>query len=209
VNVLDTASLQSIVARAHTLVAAVPDPEIPVISIEDLGILRGVKAVPHGQGFVIEVTVTPTYSGCPAMDQIRDDILAELDAHDIPARVRTQLAPAWTTDWLSAAGAAKLKAYGIAPPGGRAVQLSQPVALVRAAKTLQTSSTDALISVALNAMDTGTTVQNDSKNASLNIPCPRCDSVDTVSVSFFGSTACKSQYRCLNCKEPFDHFKPY
>jgi ring-1,2-phenylacetyl-CoA epoxidase subunit PaaD len=197
--------LDAIARRAHTLVADVPDPEIPVISIAELGILRSVQAVPHGKGHVIEVTITPTYSGCPAMDQIRDDILAELDAHEIPGRVRTQLAPAWTTDWMSDSAKAKLKAFGIAPPGAMSADSARTLALVR-----QPIATD---SIATTPANTATSAVNAFKN-SLNeppqpVPCPRCDSIDTVQVSLFGSTACKSQLRCLHCKEPFDHFKPH
>ncbi len=179
--------LASIVARARTLAASVPDPEIPVVNIEDLGILRDVRAVPHGAGWVVEVVITPTYSGCPAMDAIKDDILAELDAHEIPARVRTQLAPAWTSDWIGPAAQEKLRQYGIAPPSGEAAM-------------------NAVKLVALHVVNARTEGQDDAENS---IPCPQCTSEDTVEVNFFGSTACKAQYRCLNCKEPFDYFKVY
>lgn len=97
-------------------IEAVPDPELPVLSIADLGILRGI-GVEDGR---VVVTITPTYSGCPAMDAIRDDVLAACTAAGVPdAKVRTVLAPAWTTDWLTAEGARKLAEYGIAPPGPR------------------------------------------------------------------------------------------
>ncbi|NJD24493.1 MAG: phenylacetate-CoA oxygenase subunit PaaJ [Betaproteobacteria bacterium] len=88
------------------------DPEIPVISLRDLGILRDVHQGPDG----LEVVITPTYSGCPAMGQIEDDVRSTLKKAGISARVVTQLAPAWTTDWMSDAGKEKLRAYGIAPP---------------------------------------------------------------------------------------------
>ncbi len=201
-----TDELARITARARVLAAAIPDPEIPVINIEELGVLRDVQAVPFGAGFVIEVTITPTYSACPAIEQIKDDILAELDDHDIPARVRTVLTPAWTTDWLTQVAKDKLKAYGIAPPGHVTGTGASPIALLRRPPDEQASSTDALISVATNAIDSVTKGSFASVNVIL---CPRCDSPDTVEVSFFGSTACKSQLRCLNCREPFDHFKPY
>jgi len=98
-------------------VGAVPDPEIPVLTIADLGILRDVEVT---DGRLI-VTITPTYSGCPAMDVITDDVRAVLAAHGHPdAVVRTVLAPAWTTDWMTSSGKAKLAEYGIAPPSGRA-----------------------------------------------------------------------------------------
>ncbi|MFC4108913.1 1,2-phenylacetyl-CoA epoxidase subunit PaaD [Micromonospora zhanjiangensis] len=101
---------------ARDAVAAVVDPEIRVVTIEDLGILRGVAADPATGR--ITVTITPTYSGCPAMDVIRADIRAALAAAGHPdAEVRTVFAPAWSTDWISAAGRAKLAEAGIAPPG--------------------------------------------------------------------------------------------
>jgi ring-1,2-phenylacetyl-CoA epoxidase subunit PaaD len=124
---------------ARALAGRVADPEIPVLTIEDLGILRDVVVDDDGN---VEVTVTPTYTGCPAMDMIRDEVTRTLREHGYgEVRVRTVLAPAWTTDWLSAEGRAKLAAYGIAPPGqpGRAgpvlVQLTtgprEPVACPR------------------------------------------------------------------------------
>jgi ring-1,2-phenylacetyl-CoA epoxidase subunit PaaD len=124
---------------ARALAGRVPDPEIPVLTIEDLGILRDLVVDDDGN---VEVTVTPTYTGCPAMDMIRDEVTRTLREHGYgEVRVRTVLAPAWTTDWLSAEGRAKLAAYGIAPPGqpGRAgpvlVQLTtgprEPVACPR------------------------------------------------------------------------------
>jgi ring-1,2-phenylacetyl-CoA epoxidase subunit PaaD len=99
------------------LVGQVADPEIPVLTIEDLGILRDVAVDERGH---VEVTITPTYSGCPAMDAIRDDVARTLAEHGhADASVRTVLAPAWTTDWMSQAGRDKLAAFGIAPPGRR------------------------------------------------------------------------------------------
>lgn len=100
------------------IAATVADPEIPVLTIEDLGILRAVDV--HDDG-AVTVAITPTYSGCPAMDAIRDDILTALAAHGyINVHVNLVLSPAWTTDWMSGAGRAKLEQYGIAPPTGRA-----------------------------------------------------------------------------------------
>jgi ring-1,2-phenylacetyl-CoA epoxidase subunit PaaD len=105
------------VARAWEVAASVPDPEIPVLTIEDLGVLRDVAV----QGDRIIVTITPTYSGCPAMDAIRDDVVLALTAAGFAdVEVRLTLAPAWTTDWMTDAGKQKLHAYGIAPPTGRA-----------------------------------------------------------------------------------------
>jgi ring-1,2-phenylacetyl-CoA epoxidase subunit PaaD len=92
----------------------VPDPEVPALSVVDLGIIRDVEITDSG----VTVVVTPTYSGCPAMKIIEDDILSALAVHDVPgARVRTVYAPAWTTEWMSEGAREKLRAYGIAPPG--------------------------------------------------------------------------------------------
>ena len=159
-------------------VAHLADPEIPVISLGELGILREVRAGADG---VPEVVVTPTYSGCPAMGQIEDDIVAALREAGLPGRVVTQLSPAWTTDWMSEAAKEKLRAYGIAPP--------------------QCGS----------AASTGSGVLQFSRHAArpVDVPCPQCGSHNTTQTAPFGSTACKALYRCLDCLEPFDYFKPY
>ncbi len=105
-------------ARARAAVGSVSDPEIPVLTLEDLGVIRRVEAGADG---VVEVHITPTYSGCPAMATMRLDLATALaDAGFPDARIRTVLSPAWTTDWMSAAGRAKLLAYGIAPPDAKA-----------------------------------------------------------------------------------------
>ncbi|WP_027856922.1 1,2-phenylacetyl-CoA epoxidase subunit PaaD [Marinobacterium jannaschii] len=99
--------------RLWQILDAVKDPEIPALSIWDLGVLQDIEVSNDG----VLVIITPTYSGCPAMDTIADDIRAALAAAAIsPVRVRTRLAPAWTTDWLSAKGREQLRSYGIAPP---------------------------------------------------------------------------------------------
>jgi ring-1,2-phenylacetyl-CoA epoxidase subunit PaaD len=104
-------------SRVWDVVAAVLDPEVPVLTIEDLGILRAVEVDEAGH---VEVTITPTYSGCPAMDAIRADIRAALAAAGCEdVEVRLVLSPAWTTDWMSDAGRQKLLEYGIAPPQPR------------------------------------------------------------------------------------------
>lgn len=103
--------------RAWAVTAQVLDPEVPVLTIEDLGILRDVREV-DGQ---VRVAITPTYSGCPAMDAIRDDIVAALAEQGYDdVRVDFVLSPAWTTDWMSDQGKRKLREYGIAPPQPRA-----------------------------------------------------------------------------------------
>jgi ring-1,2-phenylacetyl-CoA epoxidase subunit PaaD len=147
-------------------VGEVADPEVPVLTIADLGVLRAVR---H-EGDEVVVTITPTYSGCPAMDLIRHEVELTLDSLHVNGRVETVLSPAWATDWMSEEGKAKLTEYGIAPPTGtRAV--GGPVML------------------------------------GLTIRCPLCGSPDTSELSRFGSTSCKSLWRCNSCREPFDHFK--
>ncbi len=114
---------------AWAVLASVPDPEVPVISIRDLGIVRDVRL----QGDAVEVVLTPTYSGCPATEVIAQSVeQALLDAGLGPVRVTHQLAPAWTTDWISEAGREKLRAYGIAPPSGKAAvsHALQPIRLL-------------------------------------------------------------------------------
>jgi ring-1,2-phenylacetyl-CoA epoxidase subunit PaaD len=165
----------ALVAAARTLLEQVTDPEIPVVTLSDLGILRDVRWSEGG----LEVVITPTYSGCPAMGQIEDDVTAALTQLGCPVRVTTRLAPAWTTDWIGEAAREKLRAYGIAPPG----------------KT---------------CANTGGGVLRFVRDAALGaVACPRCGSTQTRESAHFGSTACKALYKCLNCQEPFDHFKPY
>ena len=113
---------------AWKAVGAVPDPEIPVISVVELGIVRDVRVADDG---AVEVTVTPTYSGCPATELIERDIVAALERAGAPAvRVRTQLAPAWTTEWIDPAARAKLRAYGIVPPAEHAANAVRPLHFV-------------------------------------------------------------------------------
>lgn len=122
-------------AAAWDIAATVCDPEIPVLTIEDLGVLRRVEVA----GDHVQVAITPTYSGCPAMDAITDDVIAALTAAGYPdVRVSLELAPAWTTDWMSSAGREKLDAYGIAPPSGRAA--AGPVRVGLSVKCPQCSS---------------------------------------------------------------------
>lgn len=130
--------------KAWAIAATVCDPEIPVLTIEDLGILRSVRLFDDG-GLVpaVQVTITPTYSGCPAMDAIRDDLNSAFHKEGYPSvHVELVLAPAWTTDWMTDAGKAKLQEYGIAPPSGRAAAggHSGPVQLRLAVKCPQCSS---------------------------------------------------------------------
>jgi ring-1,2-phenylacetyl-CoA epoxidase subunit PaaD len=102
--------------HAWAVAATVTDPEVPVLTIEDLGVLRSVEV----SGNRAVVTLTPTYSGCPALDTMRDDVILALTAAGYgPVEVRSTLSPAWTTDWMTDAGKRKLTEYGIAPPTGR------------------------------------------------------------------------------------------
>ncbi|NVK83618.1 MAG: phenylacetate-CoA oxygenase subunit PaaJ [Cytophagia bacterium] len=147
-------------SQIEEILDEVKDPEIPVISIADLGILRDVKV--NDDGFV-EVVITPTYTGCPAMMEIERDINNALKKEGInDFKITTVLSPAWSTDLMTEEGKARLKEYGIAPP-------------------------------------------NPSNEE--DIECPNCGSYNTKLVSQFGSTACKSLFKCNDCLEPFDYFK--
>src|SRR4051794_32707209 len=96
------------------LLEEIKDPEVPVLSVVELGIVRGVRVAEQG----VTVVITPTYSGCPAMHVIEQDIVSGLEAHGVsPVRIETVFTPAWTSDWISHEAKAKLEAYGIAPPG--------------------------------------------------------------------------------------------
>jgi ring-1,2-phenylacetyl-CoA epoxidase subunit PaaD len=124
--------LSPLARRVMAILEEVPDPEVPVLSVVELGIVRDVVVDDAGH---VTVQVTPTYSGCPAMRAIEDDIVAALRAHGFArVSVQTTYTPAWTTDWMSAEAKAKLKAYGIAPPGRLAGQ--SLVQLVRSAVTV-------------------------------------------------------------------------
>lgn len=114
-------------AALHAALAAVPDPEIPVLTLADLGVLRSIEEI---DGRVV-VTITPTYSGCPAMAHMAADLTAVLERAGVEGEVRTVLSPAWTTDWMTAEGRAKLEAYGIAPPPVAPVDGPVPVLLGR------------------------------------------------------------------------------
>ena len=152
-------------ARAWAAAAAVPDPEVPCVTVADLGILRWVRL----QDGLAVAGVSPTYSGCPAVLAIELAIEAALRDAGFEPRIERLLSPPWTTDWITAEGREKLRAYGIAPPVAGAGKAS----LFQAAQVV----------------------------------CPRCGSGDTERLSEFGSTACKAQYRCCACREPFDYFK--
>lgn len=160
---------------AREVAASVPDPELPMVTLADLGILRDVTAE-DGQ---LVVTITPTYSGCPALREIAQDLRHRLSqAGFAPVTVRTVLAPAWTSDWITPAGRRKLQAAGIAPPHPAPARDRQaPVPLIL-----------------------GTTRR-------LPVACPRCGSPATTQTAAFSATACKALYRCDACREPFEYVK--
>ena len=161
--------------------AQVMDPEVPVVSILDLGILRDVQWLDASENTAV-VTVTPTYSGCPATEVIAQMIREALHARGVSkVEVRTQLSPAWTTDWMTAQGRDALRAYGIAPPATRA------------------PNSDGSQVIDIAALMPGKTI----------VPCPQCNSRKTRLLSQYGSTACKALYQCNSCLEPFDYFKPH
>jgi ring-1,2-phenylacetyl-CoA epoxidase subunit PaaD len=177
------------------LLEAVTDPEIPVVNLREMGILREVR---HGADG-LEVVITPTYSGCPAMGQMEDDVASALKNAGIAARVVTQLAPAWTTDWMSAEARDKLRAYGIAPPVRNACVAS-------GVKDSASGSAQVIQFAARKSPGVGLLSGLTAQDI---VACPQCGSDNTTEISHFGSTACKALYRCLQCMEPFDYFKPY
>jgi ring-1,2-phenylacetyl-CoA epoxidase subunit PaaD len=163
--------------KAWDVLAAVADPEIPVLSVVDLGIVRDV--VESDDGSSVVVTLTPTYSGCPATEVIASDVEAALGRVYDEVLVITRLSPAWTTDWMSEAGRAKLAEFGIAPP---------PDAVSAEGRR------------ALAVVDAGRGGPE---------RCPHCGSAHVEELSAFGSTPCKALWRCATCREPFDWFKAH
>lgn len=181
------------------LLESLTDPEIPVVTLRELGILRDVRSAVAQDGTeLLEVIITPTYSGCPAMGQIEDDVHNLLQAHGLKGKVKTQLAPAWTTDWITPEAKEKLRAYGIAPPHSGADHDCQ----TQSGKSNGSGVSSIIQFAARSAINPG-------RHEQLAVPCPQCNSDNTTETSHFGSTACKALYRCLDCMEPFDYFKPY
>ena len=169
----------------------VMDPEVPVVSVVGLGILREVRwldesDLPKGHAAPrLRVIVTPTYSGCPATEVIARSIREALQAHGIAdVEVSTRLSPAWTTDWMTEQAREALRAYGIAPPVASAHASADGSQVVDIAGLLGAADRPA-------------------------VPCPLCGSTRTRLLSQFGSTACKALYQCNSCLEPFDYFKPH
>ena len=158
---------------AAAVAARVADPELPMLTLADLGILRAVDE--SGDGVV--VTITPTYSGCPAMRTIQDDLTQALRAAGYArVEVRTVLSPAWTTDWITATGRDKLAAAGISPPGSAPRREPGPIPLTLTPRQR-------------------------------TVTCPRCGNPDTEEIAAFSATACRSLHRCPLCREPFEHVK--
>jgi ring-1,2-phenylacetyl-CoA epoxidase subunit PaaD len=179
----DAATLEEVKKKIFELLETVPDPEVPVLSVIDLGVVRNVElTVPTSfsrtetlkiSELTILISVTPTYTGCPAIDVMKINIRMALLAAGFKNIIITEtLSPAWTTDWMSEHGKEKLKAYGIAPPHYKQMVCTP-----------------------------------DSFQEEEAIQCPLCNSYHTRLVSQFGSTACKALYQCEDCQEPFDYFK--
>lgn len=162
------------VERARRVASLVADPELPMLTLADLGVLRAVRAGPDGS---ITAVLTPTYSGCPAMAEMRAAVDQDLRAAGFgDVRISTSLDPPWTTDWITPEGRRKLAEHGIAPPGAAPRRPPGPVPL-ELSPTRRT------------------------------VPCPRCGSTETEETSRFAAAACRALYRCRSCLEPFEHFK--
>jgi len=155
----------------------VRDPELPMLTIADLGILRAVRE----DGDTVTVTITPTYSGCPAMREIAADLRQRLEqAGYRHVDIATELSPPWTSDWITAEGRRKLQAAGIAPPAASDSRVTSgpvPLALTRAPVA--------------------------------PVSCPRCGSAEVRETARFSGTACKALYACRACLEPFEHVKEF
>ncbi|MGQ0698892.1 MAG: 1,2-phenylacetyl-CoA epoxidase subunit PaaD [Panacagrimonas sp.] len=174
-------AIRASIEEIWSWLADVPDPEIPAISIVDLGIVRELCWDQTRDPVRLVVTVTPTYSGCPATEVIASSIREMLEQHGIEQPVlQTRLSPAWTTDWLAPAARKKLRVYGITPPAEQASE--QVIDISRITRRAMSAP---------------------------KVTCPRCGSHDTELTSQFGSTPCKALYRCKACREPFDYFKSH
>ena len=161
---------------ARAVAETVTDPELPMLTLADLGVLREVAE----HDGAVTVSITPTYTGCPALDAMRDDLVHALHQAGFgKVEVRMVLRPAWSTDWISAAGRRKLAAAGIAPPGGAPRPVTGPIPL----------KTPAL------------------GPPPHPVRCPHCGSARTRLMSAFSATACRSLHRCEACQEPFEHVK--
>lgn len=168
------AATMGAVARAREVAATVTDPEMPMLTLVDLGVLRDVHQ--DGDGTIV-VTITPTYSGCPALATMREDLSNALAARGFERfEIRISLAPPWSSDWITAGGRRKLEEHGIAPPHAAPRPATGPVPLTLVARRPV-------------------------------VQCPQCDGLDTEELSAFGSTTCKALHRCRCCGEPFERIK--
>lgn len=168
------------------IAGGVPDPELPMLSLANLGIMRAVDVDPETGA--VTVTITPTYSGCPAMDAMADDIVTDLKAAGYQdVTVRKVLGGDWSSDDVTAEGREQLRQAGIAPP---------PEAADRAA----TQNANAAARTAASSA---------ARKEPAVVPCPLCESGRTEQLTPFGSTSCKALYRCLDCREPFEYFKAH
>ncbi|WP_408907239.1 1,2-phenylacetyl-CoA epoxidase subunit PaaD [Streptomyces cavernicola] len=162
-------------STAEQVAAEVVDPELPMLTLLELGVLRAVET--HANGSVT-ATLTPTYSGCPAMAEMRADLAARLESAGFAdVRIETVLDPPWTTDWISAEGRRKLTEHGIAPPG--------PAPRHRGGGPLPL-------------------ILSPTRRV---VPCPYCGSDDTEETSRFGATSCRALRRCRSCLEPYEQVK--
>ena len=152
--------------KAWDVLKDLTDPELPFLTLDDLGVIREIKR--NDKNHV--VTIAPTYIGCPAISVIEEKIASELKKIGISPIIEKSFSPPWSSDWISENGRKKMEEFGISPPHPK-------------------------------------DVENFSHSPAKAVKCPQCTSYKTEKVSEFGSTACKSLYRCLDCKEPFDHFK--
>ncbi|MGP4114909.1 1,2-phenylacetyl-CoA epoxidase subunit PaaD [Streptomyces sp. 4N509B] len=173
--------------RARRAAREVTDPELPMLTIEELGVLRQVAIDPDG---TVVATLTPTYSGCPAVAEMRAAVDRRLRAAGFPrVAVRTALAPPWTTDWITAAGRRKLAEHGIAPPGPAAPHPEPPGGGPGPGRPLPLT-----LSPTRRAAPP---------------PCPRCHATDTRQTSPFSATPCRDLWHCRSCREPFEHVKEF
>lgn len=155
--------LERIKKRLHSVM----DPELPFLTVMELGMIRNVAM--DGETAVIELT--PTYTGCPATDAITEDLQEAAEEIHPYVKIKLVMTPAWTTDWISAETRIKMARNGVAPPEGQSADKAFLLGDERV------------------------------------VPCPICKTSNTKLVSPFGSTACKAHFTCLECLEPFDHFK--
>ncbi|MFF0789956.1 1,2-phenylacetyl-CoA epoxidase subunit PaaD [Streptomyces spiralis] len=187
-------------AELLRLAGSVPDPELPVLTLHELGVVRAVHL--HAAD-AVEVELTPTYTGCPAVEAMSLDIERVLREHGMrEVTVRKVLSPTWSTDDITAEGRRKLREFGIAPPrvrtasGPVSVELGPLHTRPHTDPAVNGSSAAPTAPAAPTACDPADAVR-----------CPHCGSGDTELLSRFSSTACKALRRCLACREPFDHFK--